>query len=125
MWDYADGMELLRIFWDVAMANNSDAKRYDEGSAFPVGAAGGLERALTAASFTEVRHTAIDVPTTFADFDDLWAPMLGAQGPAPAYVATLEAAARTRLRAALHERLGDGPIELTARAWAAAGSSPS
>ena len=66
----------------------------------------------------------IDVPTVFAGFADYWEPFLGGQGPGPAYVASLEADDRDRLRDLLRERLPqaeDGSISLVARAWAGRG----
>ena len=123
VWDYSGGMQLLHTFWSVAGALDPRAAELDEARRFPICLEGGLEAAFAEADFGELRSTAIEVPTTFDDFDELWAPFLGAQGPAPTYVATLDDTARTRLRDALHDRLGDGPIELSARAWAAAGTS--
>nr|BFE72150.1 hypothetical protein GCM10020092_054510 [Actinoplanes digitatis] len=67
---------------------------------------------------------AIEVPTVFAGFDDLWLPFLGGQGPAPGYVASLPAGRRAALRDLLRERLPaevDGSIRLAARAWAVRG----
>jgi hypothetical protein len=64
---------------------------------------------------------AIDIPLLFADFDDYWQPFLGGQGPAPAYVMSIDELARVRLRDHLRERLptkADGSISLSARAWA-------
>jgi hypothetical protein len=64
------------------------------------------------------------VPTVFEGFDDFWAPFLGGQGPAPAYVASLTEPAREELRVALASRLPtqeDGTIALMARAWAVRG----
>src|SRR5215217_3474508 len=36
VWDYADGMQLLRLFWDAAMAVDSSAASLDEGRRFPL-----------------------------------------------------------------------------------------
>ena len=60
----------------------------------------------------------------FRDFDDYWTPFLGKQGTAPAYLASLDAETRERIRARLRTRLApapDGTIALTARAWAVQG----
>ena len=65
-----------------------------------------------------------DIDTHFRDFDDFWAPFLGAQGPAPTYVQSLGDAAQDRLRDRLRETLpaaANGSIPMTARAWAAKG----
>ena len=66
----------------------------------------------------------IQVPTTFGNFDDYWAPFLGGQGPAPTYAVSLDEPRRAALREALRARLpvaADGSIPLEARAWAVAG----
>lgn len=41
---------------------------------------------------------AIDIPTVFASFDDLWSPFLGGPGPGPVYVASLAEEPRATLR---------------------------
>ena len=64
------------------------------------------------------------MPTVFRDFDDLWEPFLGGQGPAPGYVAALSEQARVLLRERLRASLAAGPtgaIHLVARAWAVRG----
>ncbi|MGH3712458.1 MAG: hypothetical protein ACRDT4_03210 [Micromonosporaceae bacterium] len=69
----------------------------------------------------------IEVPTVFQDFDDLWQPFLGGQGPAPGYAMSLTEEHRRALRDLLRSRLPSGPgstIPLTARAWAVRGVSP-
>ena len=43
VWDYAEGMEFLRIFWDAAIRVDPAAEKYDEGSRFPVCRRDGLE----------------------------------------------------------------------------------
>lgn len=121
LWDYAEGMELLRRFWDAAIALDPAAAALDEGVRFPLCRPDALA-ALFGAALRDVEVRPIDVETTFGDFDDLWSPFLGAQGPAPGYVASLDEDRRAALRSRLQASLGDGPIRLCARAWAARGS---
>jgi SAM-dependent methyltransferase len=124
VWDYAGRMEMLRHFWDAAVALDPEAAALDEGVRFPVCAPTALRELLTGAGLSEVTTQAIDVVTRFRDFDDCWSPFLGGQGPAPGYVAGLPAEGRAALRASLRSRLpvaGDGSISLVARAWAARG----
>jgi hypothetical protein len=121
VWDYAGKMELMRHFWDAAMALDPQVAHLDEGQRFPLCRPDALLAEVGRAGFSKPEVTAIDVPTVFADFDDYWAPFLGGQGPAPSYVMSLDEAARSRLRETLRERLpagGDGSIALVARAWA-------
>ncbi|MFC0105293.1 class I SAM-dependent methyltransferase [Kibdelosporangium aridum] len=122
VWDYAEGMEMMRHFWDAATA--LDAAAPDEGRRFPMCRPEPLRRLWTGAGLRDVTVQAIDVPTVFVDFDDYWTPFLGGQGPAPAYVMSLtedrRQALRDRVRASLPSN-PDGTIPLTARAWAIRG----
>lgn len=125
VWDYAEKMELIRYFFDAAIELDPSAAHLDEGSRFPLCRPDGLQQLFTDAGLQDVATTAVDVPTTFASFDDYWQPFLGGQGPAPAYTMSLDEGARTRLRDRLRERLPvreDGSIALIARAWAVRGT---
>jgi SAM-dependent methyltransferase len=125
VWDYAGGMELIRWFWDAARELDPGAASLDEGSRFgELCSPGGLCAVFDAAGLQGCGTRAIEVPTAFRDFDDLWLPFLGGQGPAPAYVSALPAARRSDLRELLRARVPTDPdagIRLTARAWAARG----
>ena len=124
VWDYAEGMQMLRHFWDAAAAVQPDAARLDEATRFPVCRAEPLRAVFESAALTSIQVRAIEVPTFFDNFDDFWRPFLGKTGPAPAYLASLDDATRERVRQQLESRLAPqdgGRIELTARAWAAKG----
>ena len=121
VWDYAGKMELMRYFWDAAVELNPDASNLDEGVRFPLCHPEALETLFAGAGLEGVEVKAIDTPTQFANFDDYWQPFLGGQGPAPAYVMSLDGTARARLRERVRERIpttANGGISLTARAWA-------
>ena len=123
VWDYADGMELTRHFWDAATEHDPAVHAVDEATTFPVCAPGPLA-GLWRTALADVEVTAITVPTVFRDFDDYWTPFLGGGAPAPAYAASLDEERRVALREALRARLpvgADGTIPLTARAWAVRG----
>jgi SAM-dependent methyltransferase len=125
VWDYAGKMELMRLFWDAAVELDPHAAELDEGVRFPLCRPEAIEKCFTGAGLGGVEVTPIDIPTPFADFDDYWRPFLGGQGPAPAYLMTLEESARARLRDRIRARipaLADGPISLTARTWAVRGT---
>jgi SAM-dependent methyltransferase len=124
VWDYAGGMELIRGFWDAAVALDPAAAPLDEGRRFPLCRPEPLARLFEDAGLAGVRTRAIDVATRFVDFDDYWTPFLGGQGPAPGYVVALPEARRAALRDELAARLPvapDGSISLVARAWAVQG----
>jgi hypothetical protein len=120
-------MELMRHFWDAAVALDPAARDQDEGRRFPLCHPEPLVALLRAARLDGVETRPIDVPTVFRDFDDYWAPFLGGQAPAPGYAMSLDegrrAALRERIRAGLP--VGpDGAISLIARAWAVRGVKP-
>jgi ubiquinone/menaquinone biosynthesis C-methylase UbiE len=124
VWDYAQGMQMLRRFWDAAVSEDPAAASLDEGTRFPICRPERLQQCFADAGLDELEVRAVVVPTTFRDFDDYWAPFLGGQGPAPTYLATLPPESRGHLRARLQATLPaqpDGTIALTARAWAVSG----
>jgi SAM-dependent methyltransferase len=126
VWDYAGGMELMRRFWDAAVALDPAASDLDEGPRFEhVCRPDALAELFDAAGLSEIETRAIDVPTRFRDFDDYWTPFLGGQGPAPAYATSLDPDRRDTLRERLRSTLPaatDGAVTLTARAWAIRGT---
>jgi SAM-dependent methyltransferase len=127
VWDYAEGMQLMRHFWDAAVALDPAAAALDEGRRFPLCRPEPLAELFARAGVADVEVRPIDVATDFRDFDDYWTPFLGGQGPAPGYAMALDdarrAALRDRIRAAL-PIAGDGAIHLVARAWAVRGRRP-
>lgn len=125
VWDYGAGMEFLRYFWDVATAVDSSASAFDEGMRFPLCQPDSLTALFRSAKLANVRCDAIEIPTIFTNFLDYWQPFLGGIGPAPSYVASLDAEQRAALSQRLEEKLPlqtDGSIALTARAWALRGT---
>ncbi|GAA4445122.1 class I SAM-dependent methyltransferase [Phytohabitans houttuyneae] len=124
VWDYAEGMQLMRHFWDAAAALDPDGAELDEGRRFPVCRPGPLRALWMDAGLVDVCVEAIDIPTVFTSFEDYWEPFLGGQGAAPAYAMSLGEERRDAVRDLLRDRLPsnpDGAIELTARAWAVRG----
>jgi SAM-dependent methyltransferase len=124
VWDYAEKMQMLRYFWNAAIAIDPTAWELDEGDRFPLCQPSALEALFQEVGLKNVETRAIDVPTIFRDFDDYWSPFLGGQGPAPGYVMSLSnekrKALEVQLRAVLPVR-SDGTIALIARAWAVRG----
>jgi SAM-dependent methyltransferase len=124
VWDYGDGMQFLRVFWDEVIAQDPGADAKDERH-MPVCRAGELASLWREHGLQDVEETALTVPTRFASFDDYWSRFLEKQGPAGAHVAAMSEKDREQLRLRLRKRLiGDGadrPIEMTARAWAVRG----
>jgi SAM-dependent methyltransferase len=121
-WDYADGMTMLRAFWDAALELDPGAP--DEGRTMrfctPAELAGLWERA----GLREVETAALVVEAGYAGFDDYWEPFTAGLAPSGAYCAGLGDDARAALREACFRRLGSpaGPFTLSARAWVVRGS---
>jgi SAM-dependent methyltransferase len=125
VWDYAEGMTLLRAFWDAAVALDPTAAALDEGRA-RLCSPRELEALWRAAGLDEVRVTSAEVAARYDSFADLWAPLEAGVGPAGAYAAALPPGRRAALRDTLRDRLGAGdrPFELAARAWLVTGLVP-
>ena len=124
VWDYAEGMQMLRLFWDTAVSLDPAAEELDEGRRFPLCRPQPLADLFERAGLPAVQTRAIEVPTRFIDFYDYWRPLLGGVGPVPGYIAGLTEDARAALKERLRELLplaGDGSISLLARAWAVRG----
>jgi SAM-dependent methyltransferase len=126
VWDYAGEMQMMRRFWDAAVALNPAALDKDEGRRFPICKPEPLAALFKSAGLGNVEVRAIDVPTIFKDFDDYWTPFLGGQAPAPGYCMSLSEDDRAVLREKIRSTLpirDDGSISMIARAWAARGTA--
>jgi SAM-dependent methyltransferase len=127
VWDYDEGMEMLRKFWDAAVALDHATARLDERD-MPFCHKGQLGAFWREAGLEEVEETALVIETPFRSFDDYWSPFLNSQGPAGIYVARLAPEKREELKNRLRETIlngkPDGPFTLKARAWAVRGRVP-
>jgi trans-aconitate methyltransferase len=124
VWDYAGGMQMMRHFWEAAIAVSPHDARLDQAERFPLCQPEPLRALFEGAGLTSVTVRAIDIPTVFQDFDDYWNPFLGRTGAAPTYLAAVSDDVRERIRLHLKSRLAPphgSAIELTARAWAVLG----
>jgi SAM-dependent methyltransferase len=124
VWDYAAKMQLMRHFWNAAVALDSAARDHDEGRRFPICNPEALSDLFQNAGFIGIDVRPIDVATDFENFDDYWTPFLGGQGPAAGYAMSLSEQRRAQLRERIYNSLPfavDGSIPLVARAWAVKG----
>ena len=127
VWDYSGEMQMMRRFWDAAVALDSNAIALDEGRRFPVCHPEPLTGLFEQAGLDSVAVRPIDTPTIFKDFDDYWTPFLGGQAPAPGYCMSLSEGRRVALRDRIQASLPigeDGSIHLIARAWGVRGTVP-
>jgi trans-aconitate methyltransferase len=124
VWDYAGHMQVMRRFFDVAIALDPRAAEYDDGVKAPICRPKPLLEVFTRSGLRDVEVRAIDIPAAFDSFEDYWAPFLGGTGSAPKYCTSLDESARHRLKQEVQRRLPTGPdgeILLAIRAWAAKG----
>jgi SAM-dependent methyltransferase len=120
VWDYADGMTLLRAFWDAAVALDPErAGPLDERARMPFCSPESLRALWEAAGLRDVETGPLSVRASYRSLADLWWPLERGVAPSGAYAASLPAEDRAALRAELRRRLGagDAPFDLTARAW--------
>jgi SAM-dependent methyltransferase len=125
VWDYGGAMTLLRAFWDAAREVAPErAATSDEAVVMPWCGEGELASLWEACGLRDVRADALTVSASYDGFEDLWAPLPTGIGPAGSFCASLPDGERAALHDAYRELLGvgDEPVELTARAWAAAGT---
>jgi SAM-dependent methyltransferase len=124
VWDYGQEMQMLRVFWDEAVALDPAADARDERH-MPLCRQGELGALWRERRLEDVSEAALTILTPFVSFDDYWSAFLERQGPAGAYVAALAGSERERLRGRLRARLlggkPNGLIVLSARAWAVRG----
>ena len=122
VWDYpGGGLGFLRDFWNAAVDLDPTAADLAENRRFPFCTPEGMSDLFVSAGLAAPECRAIEIPTVFEDFDDLWRPFPLGAGPAPGYCATLSGDRLRQLADRLQETLPrreDGAIPLTARAWA-------
>lgn len=115
MWDIADGVEMLRLFWAAMEAVSPDP---EPGPAPPAGATEGeIAARLVRAGLGDVATGALEVSAEYADFEDLWTPLAFAVGPSGKALAALDDKRRRTVRKLVGAALPDGPFTLSARAW--------
>jgi SAM-dependent methyltransferase len=125
VWDYGDGMTLLRRFWDAAAATDPNSDPQDELN-MRYATAGELATLWSDVGLADIRTFAADVPASYADFEDLWHGFEQGVGPAGAYAVSISEEQRGRLKDEYRRLLGtgDAPFDLTARAWVVTGRVP-
>ena len=124
VWDYPGEMTLLRAFWDAAReVDPQRAAVADEGAIMQWCGEGELAELWRDTGLRAVRFGQLVVRASYADFADLWSPLLTGVAPSGAFCKSLDDERRAALHDAYRRRLGvgEGPFELTARAWAVAG----
>jgi SAM-dependent methyltransferase len=126
-WDYGDGMEMLRIFWDAAVELDSSAVQVDERHTLLCGR-NELSTLWREGGLVGIEERSLEIAMQFRSFDDFWEPFLLGQRPAGAYInrtsRELRIALRDRVARRLPGTIHRAAFELRARAWAVRGTAP-
>ena len=124
VWDFAAGMEMLRRFWDAALAVDPTAP--DEARTMRFGREGEIADLFAAAGLDEIVETTLAVSSTYTGYDELWAGFLAGIGPAGSFCMALPDDRRAALRDELFRGLGSpaGAFTLAATARFARGRVP-
>jgi ubiquinone/menaquinone biosynthesis C-methylase UbiE len=124
VWDYAEGMTLLRAFWDAAR----EVEPERGGAADEAVTMRSLDEAELAelwhgAGLEDVRTDRLLAHATYDGFEALWEPLTTGMAPSGAFCVSLEPPARAALHDAFRRRLGAGdePFTIDAVAFAVAG----
>ena len=124
VWDFEVGMEMLRLFWDAALAANGDAP--DEARMLRFGREHEIGTWLVDTGLQRVVETTLEVTATYQGFGELWSGFMAGIGPAGAWCASRPSDEQEAIRQGLLERLGSptGPFTLSAMARSAHGEVP-
>jgi SAM-dependent methyltransferase len=117
VWDYADAMTMLRVFFGAAVELDPDAP--DEGKTMHPGSKAELQELWESCGLRGVETGELVVEASYESFDDYWLPFTAGIGPSGAYCASLDPSRQEALRAGCFRRLGEpaGRFTLPARAW--------
>jgi SAM-dependent methyltransferase len=118
VWDHGGSRGPLAAFWDAARELQPGV---DDESTLPGVREGHLAELFAAARISDIESRALEVRILHPTFDEWWRPFTAGVGPAGRFVATLDDAATERLRRLCADRLGAGPFEMAAVAWATRG----
>jgi ubiquinone/menaquinone biosynthesis C-methylase UbiE len=126
VWDHYGGMPGMRMLVDTAAALSESGRQMRARYCFqPMMRPGEMKRAFVERGLADVTETELMIRMDYRDFDDFWAPIAAGEGPLGKYVATLDAAERARVDAAVRDAYEagrpDGPRSFASVAWACRG----
>jgi SAM-dependent methyltransferase len=120
VWDHAGDQGPLGAFWQAA--RELDPGVHDE-SHLAGTREGHLAELFEAAGLHDVAATSLVASREHPTFEEWWQPFTDGVGPAGAYVASLDPTRATELRERCRARLPAEPFTISARAWAARGTT--
>jgi SAM-dependent methyltransferase len=127
VWDYDAGMQMLRFFWDEAVALDPAVEPRDERH-MKLSRQGQLGELWKKAGLINIKEEPLVIDQAYASFDDYWDSFTRGAGPGGAYVVSLSEDRRRQLEARMRKRLlgdrQDGAFTLKAKAWCVRGEVP-
>jgi SAM-dependent methyltransferase len=116
VWDFSDGMEMLRRFWDAALAIEPAAP--DEARTMRFGRQGEIVELFESAGLEDATETMLTVSSSYDTFEELWSGFLAGIGPAGAFCVSLSEEKRKAVREHMFAGLGSptGRLSLVAKA---------
>jgi len=126
VWDFAGEMQVVRRFWDAAIAVDSAAAQADQAVIFPYCTPEALRQLFLVSGLRDVDVQPISATARFPDFVTYWRALTAEDWTGGRFVNALPEIARQAIRKRLYESLplqDDGSFVLMTRAWAVRGTT--
>lgn len=128
-WDTRGGYVALRMVFDAAaMLGQHGMDQRARAYTRPLSRPGELACAWRDAGLINIVQDMRTIRMDYASYQDFWGPAEGGEGPMAEFVASLDRAARSKLRAAVRSAYldgdVDGPRSYAATAWVVRGNTP-
>jgi SAM-dependent methyltransferase len=117
VWDFADGMPMLRSFWDAALSvDPAGATAAGAGRRPAFSEPEQLSQLWREIGFSQVEVDTLHVRHRYASFEDFWTSFEAGYGASGSYLASLDGSTRQALLREVQRRLGapEGSFELAA-----------
>lgn len=126
VWDHLGGMPGMRMMVDTVAALGEAGRELRRRYCFqPMMQPGEMKRAFSGQGLVDVTETQLMIRMDYEDFGDYWTPIAAGEGPLGKFMATLDAAERVRMEAAVRDAYesgrSDGPRSFANVAWACRG----
>jgi SAM-dependent methyltransferase len=120
MWDLGGGMEMLAAIGRARHVVTNEPVGDETMTNWRPEEMTGL---LEGAGLRDIAFETLEVESAYSDYDEFWSTLLGGVGPAGAFLQTLDAEGKEKMRVATHRELGspEGPFTLHARCNAVRG----
>lgn len=126
VWDFGGEMQVVRRFWDAAIAVDGAAAQADQGVLFPLCKPEPLRQLFLDSGLRDVDVRPISVTARFPDFATYWGALINEDWTGGRFLNSLPEIARHAVRKRIYESLplqNNGSLDLEARAWAARGTT--